>query len=263
MPDSIIYEDRFWLQVMGDYARFMRNTIYSAATAEVERAISFITELDELLARSRQTLSDEDVKLFHQQVFQAVQEFRKFILVILKKQISEKNIIVMIPAMLNEYVNDTERYLDILSTYMENNTILNPVIDNATWLIKIYTGAIHLLDSIGISFINYKRKAVEFSNITLDLYLRSYIIIGLRRTSLQTFPALEQIIVDIQSQMTEYAEYLVDMIKLLKEKKLLGSMTLLDLDNQYRQLCYYLTKLSMFSDIKPPVCDPTSPRESE
>lgn len=263
MSDSIINENRFWLQVMGDYARFIRNSLYPTAAAEVKRSLSFIKQLDDLLERSRQTLSDEQLKLFNRQVYQAVQDFRKFILYIVKKQISENNIIVLTSALLNEYVNDTERFLDILSTYMKHNTIINPVSENATWLLKIYAGATHLQDSIGISFIDYKRKAAAFADKALDLYLRSYVIIGLRRTDLRTFPALEQVIADIQTQMTEYAEYMVDLIKLLKEKKLLGSITLLDLDNQYRQLCYYITKLSMFSKIRPPVCDPTSPRESE
>jgi hypothetical protein len=263
MPDPIIKENQFWLQVLGDYSRFMRNTIYVTAADEINRSIGFITQLDELLARSRLTFSDEQLKVFNQQAYQAVQDFRKFILSIIRKQITEKNIIVMTPAILNEYVNDTERYLDILDTYMKNNTILNPVSDSITWLMKIYIGTMHLQDSIGISFIEYKRKAGALADIVLDLYLRAYVTIGLRRTNLRTYPALEQLMVDIQSQMTVYAEYLVDLIRLLKEKKLLGSITLLDLDNQYRQLCYYLTKLSMFSEIRPPVCDPTSPRESE
>jgi hypothetical protein len=45
MPDPIIKEDQFWLQVMGDYARFLRNTIYVTAADEINRSAGFITQL--------------------------------------------------------------------------------------------------------------------------------------------------------------------------------------------------------------------------
>ncbi len=263
MADSISGENQFWIQILGDYARLIRNSLYPTAGIEVERADSFIAQIDELLQRSRQKMAGEQMKLFNQQVFGGVQDFRKFILHILKHQISEKNMIVMNSSTLNEYVTDTERYMDILDTYMKSASIINPVADNITWLLKIYMGATHLQDSIGIDFIEYKRKASVFANAALDLYLRSYVTIGLRRTNLRSYPALEQLMADIQNEMTRYAEYLVDLILLIKEKRLLGSITLLDLDNQYRQTCYYLTKLAMFSEIRPPVCDPATPRDSE
>jgi hypothetical protein len=259
--NPIVSENQFWLQIFGDKARILANEIYTQETVETGQARSFITLFDDLLAQSRQTMPNDQLNQLDQLGYKTVQDFRKFVLHLIRIQISEKTIIGITPALLDVFVNETELYLNILNAYIKNTPyIVNAVNEIIIWMLNAYIGAIHLEENIGVTFIEYKRKAEIFANEFLNLYFRAFVLNGLRRSGLDSFPALDQFYDDVEITMTKYAEYVVDIMKLLESRRILGSLTLLDLDDLYRILCYIMTKISSVSKIKAPVCDPTSPR---
>lgn len=83
---------------------------------------------------------------------------------------------------------------------------------------------------------------------------------GYMRTGLNKFPALSKLNQDADEEMLCFKKFLKELEKLVKEKKVLGTLQPLMLDHIYREECYYLTKLSMVSEVKRPDCDPGEPR---
>lgn len=258
--ESNIDDLQFGFQLLGDYARFIRDALSTQAKSEIEKTLAFITVFDDFYAKSRQTLSDDQLKELNGQAFELVQEFRKFILQILRQQISKTIVINLNPNFLNMMVNTAELLLDGLSAYMRN-TFPDTTNLASTWLQNIYITTLTIQDKLGILYFEEKTKAGEFAAIFINLYNKSLILDGLRRTGLDNFPAFNQFYNQIQFNMIAYAEYLVDLINIILKKEYVGMLTLLDIDSMYRRACFFMTKLSLISDIQAPVCDSASPRQ--
>ena len=260
-----ISDNRFWLQIMGDYARFIFNALSPAQTAEAKETQKFIREFDGLLGESRQELTKDQLTALNQRSYDALQNFRKYILQIAQLQLTGKIIFSLRPSYINHMVNDTEQYLYLLTAYKQNKAaVLNSAAVSMVWLMNIYVSAITIQDGLdATSFDRSKQNASNLAGEMLDLYFKAYVMNGLCRTGLCDFPALTSLNDDIAIVMLKYAEFLVEQINLMEEKKVLGNLTMLYLDSMYRQLCYYINELSKVSSIKPPACDPFRQRREE
>lgn len=254
-------ELRFWLQVMGDYARFIRDSLIIKEAQEILEAQKYITLFDDLLARGRKPLAGGDLMELNRQSYREAEDFRKYILHIADRQLTEAVIVNMTPAFLNHMVNDSEYFLDSLSGYtMGREPVLNPVEVSLKWLLNLYEATLSLQDKLGSVFFIATRRAGMFSVDFLNLYYQAYVLNGLRRAGLKEFPSVQQMNEQIRDTMTSFGEYLVDLIRQTLEKKIVGTQTLLYLDNIYREVCYFLTRLAQADGVPPPACDPASPR---
>jgi len=262
ITNTNVEDNRFWIQIMGDFARFIFNALSPAEVPEADIAKRFITQFDNMLNQSRQDLPDEQLKQLNLDASRVTQDFRKYILHLIRRQISEKIVFSLRPSFLNHMVNDTELYLNLLHQYKQNNVaVLNPAAVSIIWLTNVYVNALTAQGGLDTTVFNTnKKRAGELANEFLDLYFKAFVMNGLRRSGLDDFPALTSLNDDIAHKMIEYAEFLVDLINLMEQKKVLGNITLLYLDSMYRQLCYYITELSRVSTVKAPICDPASPR---
>lgn len=256
---SNIKDLQFGFQLLGDDARFIHIALSSQAKDEIKKAQEFITLFDDLYAKSRQPLSASQLKELNQLAFQKVQDIRKYILQILRQQISKTIVINLNPNYLNMMVNTTELLLDGLSAYMRN-TFPDTTNLASTWLQNIYITTLTIQDKLGILYFEERTKAGAFAAIFTNLYNKSLILDGLRRTGLNNIPAFNRFYNQIQNHMIAYAEYLVDLINIITKKEYVGMLTLLDVDSMYRRACFFMTKLSLISEIKAPVCDPAGPR---
>ncbi len=255
------FQNQFWLQIMGDHARFILTPLSPIETEETDRVKSFIQLFDGLLAQARQTLTDEQKNKLNQDAYKTVQDFRKYILHLIKRQITGNIRMNLNPAPLNMMVNYAELYLNILHSFKEGSIPAMYITTiSSIWLHNIYIQALMIQQELGIVFFRERKQAFDFANLFLDLYSKSIILDGLRRTGENDFPALVEFTLQINETMREYAEYLVDLLNLIRTKKYIGMLNNLDVDDMYRKICYYMIQLSNVSEIRPPVCDPTSPR---
>lgn len=257
-------DNRFWLQVMGDYTRLIITGLPRFDTEFLDRAEQFKTLFDGLLNRAGSTLTDQQLQAFNQEAYQAAQDFRKLVLEIIRRIITQETDIIanLFPEILNHMVNDTEMYLTNLAAYLRDaSTRVNSTQVTLDWLFNIYTTCKFIGDNLSIAFFRERSRAKAFQAQFLNLYQKAFLLNGFRRTGLTTFPSLIQANDEIQEIMQEYATFVVDLIRLKADKKILGPINTLFLDNTYRQLCYYTTQLSEASTVKPPLCDPVSPRK--
>ncbi|QQE75753.1 DUF2935 domain-containing protein [Brevibacillus composti] len=66
----ILFEHRFWLQILGDHARFIHQSLAPKESREIELANDFIQSFDRLLAESRRNLSGEESRCLTEQANQ-------------------------------------------------------------------------------------------------------------------------------------------------------------------------------------------------
>lgn len=260
-PSQLAYDSRFWLQLLGDHARLVFRSLSPDETQEASEAQGFIARLDGLLEEARKSGGKEALKSLSGRAEKAAQDFRKYILHLLKRQITGDLSIDLNPATLSMIVNSAEIYLDILRAYLAGRQpSFNALILYSFWLQNIYIDSLNIQNDIGILYFEERQKAGEFADLFLKLYNTASIIDGLHRTGLNDFPAQDKFNDQVQGTMIAYAEYLVDLINLIAGHQYIGGLSLLFVDSTYRQLCYFMTKLSEVSTVKAPVCDPSSPR---
>lgn len=264
MADIIMdnaFENRFWLQVFGDQMRIIFVGISPDDTQEVERLRGLIREMDGLLGRARQDLTAQELAALNRDAYNAAQDYRKFALHILIRQLTGRIDIVALPSFINHAVSDTEAYLGTLNDFMNGRTPeFDPATLNTEWLIDAYAYSFTIADNLSLVHIEIRKKANDFAQEFLNLYVRAYEMQGFTRTGLQTFPALINLNQDIVDYMRTFAEFILDLYNRISKKQVLGNLSPLYMDFMYRIICYYLMHLSKSSGLPAPICDPTAPR---
>ena len=259
---SILFEHRFWLQILGDHSRMLFNALGPGEREEICKAQGFIRLFDNLLAVARKdSLTSAEIGQLTMTSFNSAQEIRSFKLHIMKKQLIASIIIDFPPTFLNHMVNEVEEYLFILQNIMQNRLpVVNPVHHHLLWLLDGSGHAYAIAGSLDPVEKKYMQKSEEFAKNFDDLYLKAVEFCGYMRTNLSHFPALDQLNKEADKKMTAFKDFLEELEKLIASKKVLGSLYPLILDHMYREECYYLTKLASVSEVKPPDCDPNKPR---
>ena len=260
---SNVEENQFWLQIIGDSAMIL---LYRLPHGTVEaqfaqEAKEFADRFDGLLSRSRQNNTPDQLKQLNQDAVQATQNIRVFFLKVLSNLITLKSFIFLKPVYLNNMVSYTEEYLHLLGTFLNHKEpIYTPIVQDIFWLPIFYTNARFIADNIGTFEEGIRQKALRFLDSFKYFFEYAVAMQGVLRTGVKDFPIQRHYRTTIREEMYSYAIFLVDLVKLMRQNMLPGTITPLELDSMYRVLCYYTTQLSMIDDIEKPTCDPARPR---
>jgi hypothetical protein len=101
----------------------------------------------------------KQLKQLNNHAFRATQDIRKFVLNIIRRQVTGDIILSLRPSFLIHIVNDAEIYLNLLSDYIQKNTyIQNPALISLTWLLNIYAGALTRMGWIQALLITIKGR---------------------------------------------------------------------------------------------------------
>jgi hypothetical protein len=261
IEELTLFEHRFWLQILGDHSRFILNALSPNESTFIHEAENFINVFDNLLVKSRQQLSAEEISILNQQAYSAAMQIRKYKLRILTEHIQGKITISLPPTFINHMLNELDSYLCILSFLIRGKA--SRFKDIELHLLWLPDGSGHA--STIVSQLDMTEKALikisrEYSKRFDNLYLSTIEYNGYTRTGICDFPALKKLNIDANETMTCFKEFLNELKDKIIEKKVLGTLSPLAADHMSREECYYLTKLSMVSDIKAPECDPTKAR---
>lgn len=260
--EMVLFEHRFWLQVLGDHSRMLLNSLSPEETEDIKKAKYFMKLFDDLLFKARKGVPKEEIYDFNLVAYNAAQEIRCFKLDILKRQIAGNIKINMVPTFINHMVNEVEEYIYILCSLAQKGyPVVNPLHHHLLWLLDGSGHAYGIAGDLDMVEKAYIEKSRAFAKTFDNLYLKSIELRGYMRTGLQQFPALNQLTEEAYKDMSAFKDYLKELFTLVKDKKILGAIMPLVLDHMYREECYYLTKLSMVSQVKKPDCDPAKPRE--
>lgn len=105
------YEHGFWLQVLGDHARFILDSLASNEKAAIEAAEYFKNTFDRLLEGVETT----DLIHLSKRAQEEVKKFREFKLDLIRRHLQGKIDIHLSPTFINHMVNELDEYARILA----------------------------------------------------------------------------------------------------------------------------------------------------
>lgn len=262
MNELVLFEHQFWLQVLGDHARFLLNALSPKETYYINQTNPFIEQFDHLLEKSYQTTSREGIAELNQEAYDSSMKLRELKLALVYQHIMGKIDISLPPTFINHMVNEIEEYLRILGDFIKSKEPrTNDIRLHLLWLLDGWGHASAIESDLDPTEKELIKKNREFSKIFKNLYLRTIEYNGFMRTGVFEFPALSQLNMVADEKMNDFKDHLYELMTAIEEKRVLGTIAPLMLDHMYREECYYLTKLSMISETGNPECDPTKPRE--
>ncbi|HZG60353.1 MAG TPA: DUF2935 domain-containing protein [Anoxybacillus sp.] len=258
-----LFELRFWMQILGDHARFIRDSLSVQETVEIEKTKNFILLFDELLQKARLSLSKNDLLLLLRRAKEAGEQLRTFKLHLLKRHLTAKISLSLPPTFINHMVNELDEWLRIASYLVEgkNAPAVHPLHHDLLWLLDAagHAGAIN--DDLDSTETKLKEKSYTFVKDWEAFYLKAVEMAGYLRTNLHSFPALSRFHKEIELEMLLFKKFLKELEELRLTKEVLGTFTPLMADHMSREECYYLQKLAgSTQQVSRPSCDPTKPR---
>jgi hypothetical protein len=259
--DTMVFEHQFWLQIMGDHARFI---FYSLAPTEEEAILmakQFMDVYDMLLDKVRGDIKPSDLDEVTEQAFEVTYEFRQFKLQLLTLSLTVGLEVHLPPSFFNHMLNELDEYMLILSNLEDGKIpVFHPLHYHLKWLNDAvgHAASVHSnLDEVEKDFI---QGGIVFEKEFTDLYMKAVQLSGYLRTELTNFPALERFNEQAQAVILPFMDLLTDVRDLRLDGKLLGTLLPLMADHMEREECYYMTKLYQVTESNKIDCDPTRPR---
>ncbi|MDT8861458.1 DUF2935 domain-containing protein [Alkalihalobacillus sp. MEB130] len=262
---NALFEHRFWLQVLGDHARFIRDTLSPTETELVNRAVQFIETFDTLLEMSRQTISIEQLQQLTERAHEQAQAIRVFKLDIIHEHLVGDVTIELSPTFLNHMVNEVDEYLRILPYLMEQQEppITHPLHHHLVWLLDAAGHAGGITDSLDLVEKQLQEKSEAFTERFEQYYIKAVEMAGYLRANVDQFPALDRFNHHVKLELILFKNFLRELEELEMTNKLLGTLDQLMADHMAREECYYLEKLAQSAQLESHDCDPTKPRSKE
>lgn len=259
---SARFEHRFWLQVLGDHARFIRDALSPVEQEEIRRAEAFIDSLDRLLADARGELAGGELAALTRAANERARGIRSFKLHLLSRHLTGKIGLLLSPSFLNHMVNEVEEYLRVLEALLEGKPapVYHPLHHHLVWLQDAYGHAASIAGDLDMAEKGLMKKAQKFTKHFTDFYVKAVELAGYLRTSLRDFPALRRFNSETELEMKLFQHFLAELLELRMTKEALGVFSPLMADHMFREECYYLIKLAQSSGTELPACDPTKPR---
>ncbi len=262
---AILFEHRFWLQILGDHSRFIFNALSPAEKGDIQEARNFIDIFDQLLCQARGSNSCQHLNELTGYALDSVKQLRCFKLELLRRHLTDKIVISLPPTFINHMVNELEEYLNILECILATQAppLTHPIHHHLLWVSDAIGHAATLACRVDMVETDLKETGECFAHNFKELYLKAVEIKGYLRTGEVEFPALTHYNFQVEKEISCFSNFLCELFRLISEKKALGILTPLTPDHMMREECYFLTKLAQVSEVKMPDCDPTRPRVEE
>lgn len=260
--DTTLMEHRFWLQIMGDHARFIFLSLAPIETEYLQRSQDFIISYDQLLEQSRRQLDDKELDVLNRQAYLLTNQFREFKLLLLTLTLSSAIKVHLSSTFFNDMLNELEEYMVVLNALMNGETILfHPIHYHLLWL----PDAIGHAASVAANLDLIERDLIDKSDYYVmnftDLSLKATMMNGYLRTQIPNFPALSRLNEQVDQMIQQFKEFLEYLRDHRIDGRVLGTLFPLMADHMAREECYYLWKLTLTAGLlKRPDCDPTRQR---
>ncbi|WLD93935.1 DUF2935 domain-containing protein [Alkalihalobacillus sp. AL-G] len=259
------FENRFWLQILGDHARFILNALTPKETASIRKANDFKKTFDELLNRARKQLSNDQWLQLSREAEKQANNIRNFKLNIIERQLKGTIDIHFTPTFMNHMVNEVEEYIRVLNDLTAGKVppVYHELHHHQLWLADAagHAGAIN--DTMDAVERGIKDKSNEYRILFENFWVKAVEMAGYLRTGLKEFPALKRFNRQVDVELALFKSFLRELEELELSVEVLSSFTPLMADHMAREECYYLLKLAEASGIELPDCDPTKPRVTD
>lgn len=242
-----IFEERFWMEIFGDHARFINQALTINAQQELEQARAFIRLFDMLADWANVRPHEGELLKLHKEALEAAHQLKAFKLRLLNKKISGSFEFRLPPTYLYHMVAEAEEGIRVISALAEGEQLPKKHVFQhpLVWLedqdTDIHTDSLDA--NPGLREKELKALIKESSGHLQWMYMKAVELAGYVRTRMQEFPTLHRFNIRMD----------IEMVLFLKLKKVwremdihfetLGTLRPLLIDHMAREECYYLLKL--------------------
>lgn len=243
--DAAVFEHQFWLHVLGDHSRFIRDSLYPSQQEDITKALHFIQQFDQLLSQAG-SLNQANVISFTTEVEETVNQLKEFKLSILRRHLTGQMGVHLTPTFFNHMVNELEEYQRVLSYLKQGKKppILHELHHHLIWLVDAVGHAGAINDQMDAVEKMLKKKSKAFMKHFEQFYLKAVELTGYLRTNLHHFPALNRFTNEVELEMKLFMTFLQELEELELSVEVLSVFTPSMADHMYREEQYYLTKLA-------------------
>ena len=260
-----VYELRFWLQILGDHARFIKNSLNPDQTNLSMVAGNFIELFDRLLEKTHESkVSKEPIIKSHlAEILKITLSFRDFKRELLADRLKNKLVTSLSPIFYNHMLNELENFLkvltDIESEHQREENILG---QHLLWSLDAAAHAASIASDLDKVECRLREISNRFEITFEHYYIKAVELAGYFRSNPPSAASvLEVYNLDMAGQMKEFMAFLEELRIGLSQQQISGRLWPLIPDHMYREECYYLLKIA---DNQPnlsiPDCDPGRPR---
>lgn len=255
------FEHGFWLQILGDHARFIHDSLSPKEKDSIERANYFIQTFDQLLGR----VEVDNLEQLSRRAEQEAKKLREFKLNLLERHLIGKISIHLGPVFINHMVNELEEYMLVLQYLKKGEVppVFHELHHHLIWLLDAAGHAGAISDNMESVEKKIKKISDGYTKVFEAFYLKAVEMSGFLRTNVESFPALQKFNSDVALEISLFMNFLNEIEELELSKEALGTFAALMADHMYREECYYLSKLAESTQSEKPKCDPAKPRLKE
>lgn len=253
------FEHEFWLQVMGDHARFILDSLPISESDDIEIAKKFKNHYDKLLENLDETA---DYRTFTSQIEKLTSQFRDYKLSIIRRHLQGNIRIHLPPTFINHMVNELEEYELVMSYLVKGEAppVFHELHHHLVWLLDAAGHASAISGSLDIVEKKFSEKSGDFVSRFEEFYIKAVELKGYLRANIDSFPALRRMNNDVELEIELFKGFLHEIEEMELSDELLGTFSPLMSDHMAREECYYLMKVAQAASKEQPDCDPTTPR---
>lgn len=228
------FENRFWLQILGDHARFIEEKLKHDETELLGRVSNLKDQLDTLLKEARKGSVRSD------RILPVVEEVKKLKLDILQRHINGEIKIGLPPTFINHMISELESYEKILLNPDTKSHILE---EHYLWQCDAKGHAISLIQALDPTEKKLMKELKKVKKAFGAGFNATIEYIGYLRTGESEFPALDKLNDEAVLELLIFLKMLQTMKEERLELKLLGSLAVLLVDHMVREENYFMKKV--------------------
>ena len=235
---SINFENRFWLQILGDHVRFFEMTLAPKEIQLLQEAQRLKVVLDTLLNEARRKRENSPSV---ETILRTVGEVKELKKTILARLLVGEVDINLPPTFINHSLNELQMYEKILTSFRDTGSFENHVLEtHYLWNSDAAGHAIAIVQTIDPVEKKLMKKLKKVHKTFEALFIKSLEMIGYFRSGLQEFPSIDKLNREVTDELIVFAEIL----KTIREERLtvelLGTINPLVLDHMLRESAYAL-----------------------
>ena len=259
-------ELKFWLQIMGDHARFIKSSLQPGQQNILEVAENFIRVFDKMLGKVKLPTTVEEEWDFLSDVNAAVLSLRDFKRELLSARLKNLPVTSLTPTFINHMLNELEDFLKVLMELETGNPDCGNIIGaHLLWVLDASDHAAALGSDLDKAEYQLRKRTKEFERLFNHLYLKIVEIAGFFRANPPgaAGPALTAFNLEMVGVMGDFMDFLEELKVGIMNQQVLGRLSPLEPDHMWREECYYLHKIALASpEMGRPKCDPARARVS-
>ncbi|MDA1475243.1 DUF2935 domain-containing protein [Bacillus changyiensis] len=257
--ETAIFEHTFWLQVLGDHARFILDSLAQKEKEDIQKAKQFKQIFDALLKKAN---SSGDLHSLTMEVEEYVLALRKFKLSLIKRHLVGDITIHLSPTFINHMVNELEEYLLVIKYLKKQEVppVFHELHHHMLWLMDAAGHAGAIADNLDAVEKRLKKTSKGFEKHFEQFYLKSVQLTGYLRANIESFPALRKMNKDVKLEIELFRTFLNEVEELELTDQMLSTFSALMADHMMREECYYLMKIAESTNTEMPTCNPAKPR---